>query len=317
MNYLYLFGGLIVLIIGANFLVNGAVVIAKKFNLSDLTIGLTIVAIGTSMPEFVVSMLAAINGNTAIVMGNIVGSNMTNILLILGSCAIIYPILIEQKSYKIDFTISILVTITLILLANNFFFYQQNQKLISWIDGIVLSIGFLLFLYHNFKSSKVKPQEIEITTNEGKSIFKPVSYLILGIAGLYFGGEYFVNYAVIIAKSYGMSEHLIGLTIVAIGTSMPEFVTSIIAAIKKNNNLAFGNILGSNVLNILFIAGGSSLINPLSISKTIEINLYMLLFVNILLVMFIVMNKKKVLNRIHGFIFILLYGLYLAYEFSK
>jgi cation:H+ antiporter len=311
MSLILLIGGLLVIILSANALVTGASSIAKRFNISDLVIGLTIVSIGTSAPEMAVSIISALNGNTDIAVGNILGSNISNILLILGLSAIVYPLVVQKNTQYKEIPLVILSVVLIGICGNDIFFDKGSVNVLNRIDGIVFLFFFIIFLYYTFQIASVD----DIPDNQIKRVplWKSIVFITLGITGLYFGGNYFVKGAVIIARFLGMSESVIGLTIVAIGTSLPELATSVVAAWKKNPDIAVGNIVGSNITNVFLILGITATIKPLPLSNTTNIDIAVALLASLLLFLStFVLNKRKI-TRLEGVIFISIYIIYLFY----
>ncbi len=255
--------GFILLIYGANLLVDGSSNLAKRKKVSDLTIGLTIVAFGTSVPELIVNSVASFNGHSDIVLGNIVGSNNFNLFIILGITGLVYPITVQFSALKRDIPISLFSTILLLLLANDFFLNSASK--ISRVDGIVLFIGFLTFLY--FIATKMKSEEGHVGFNESKSYTTIWISIMLGLFGLLLGGKLVVDNSVTLATNLGIGQKIIGLTIIAAGTSLPELVTSLIAAVKRNGDIAIGNVVGSNIYNIVLILSIGVFIEPIDYNR--------------------------------------------------
>ncbi|MCU0399987.1 MAG: calcium/sodium antiporter [Algoriphagus sp.] len=306
--YFFLILGLLILLLGGKFLVDGASSIAYKLGLSSGLIGLTVVAFGTSAPELLVSINAAINGNSDISIGNVVGSNIANIGLVLGLSGLFYPIEISKAHLRFDYSLMLAVTIV-------FFILSSDQKISFW-DGSVLIGGFILlngYLLRNLgKGLQLENELIEENLEEIKRYSLPiaVTLLIFGVIGLYFGSEMLVNNAVLISKEFGVSERIIGVTIIAIGTSLPELITSIIAALSKRTDLALGNILGSNLMNVLSIIGITALINPIEVSEAfIKVDYLWMIGISILL--FPLMRTKMRISKIEGAILLLSYFGYL------
>ena len=307
-----LVGGLLLILFGANYLVDGSSSIARRFGLSEFVIGLTIVGIGTSTPEMVVSFLSAIQGKADMAIGNVVGSNIFNTLLILGVSALICPIKITRNAIRKDLPLNIGVTILLIILGLNVtLFGIGNDNVLSRIDGAILLAIFVWYLWASFKNDSAQDDAEE----DIKRYSLPVSIAMIlgGLAGLVFGGRLFVNAATEIAKAMGMSEKFIAITIMAAGTSMPELATSAVAAFKKRAQLALGNIVGSNISNILLILGGSALIHPLSFAGMTIVDLGTLLGCTILILLSAITFKKKQLDRIEGLILLMGEAAYMWY----
>lgn len=307
-----LVGGLLLILFGANYLVDGSSSIARRFGLSEFVIGLTIVGIGTSTPEMVVSFLSAIQGKADMAIGNVVGSNIFNTLLILGVSALICPIKITRNAIRKDLPLNIGVTILLIILGLNVtLFGIGNDNVLSRIDGAILLAIFVWYLWASFKNDSAQDDAEE----DIKRYSLPISIAMIlgGLAGLVFGGRLFVNAATEIAKAMGMPEKFIAITIMAAGTSMPELATSAVAAFKKRAQLALGNIVGSNISNILLILGGSALIHPLSFAGMTIVDLGTLLGCTILILLSAITFKKKQLDRIEGLILLMGEAAYMWY----
>ncbi len=310
------FLGIILLIKGANWLVKGSSSLAKKLGVSTLVIGLTVVAFGTSMPELIVNLLAAIKGSGEVAFGNIIGSNISNILLILGITAFICNVRARHSTVWKEIPFALLSVLVLFTLSNKFF-NGTRIFLLNWTDGLILLFFFGIFLYYaseltQIKKSKKKKKKEKINTEKLSN--KKISLLIfLGLIALYFGGIWTVNGAVFIAQQFGLSEFLISATIIALGTSLPELVTSITAALKKEVDLAIGNIVGSNIFNILWVFGITSLIAPIKIPRFINLDLAILLITTLLLLLFMFTGKKQQLEKRHGIYFIVLYILYILF----
>ncbi len=315
LTFILLIVGFVALILGANWLVDGATSIGIRAKLSPLIIGLTIVALGTSLPELMVNVFSCIKGSSGIAIGNIIGSNTMNILLILGVAAMIYPIDVSRISIRRDIPAGFLATLAITLMANDF--YVGNNKTINWVEGIVLLVLAVLYFWLTIvKSDKKVETETEITQIPlpwGKTIL----LLIGGIGGLYLGGELVSKNAQIIALKLGMSESLVGLTIVATATSLPELITSIVAAFKKNSAIAIGNVLGSNILNIFVVLGISSLIMPLKFDPLMNDQLYILFAANTLMLLFVFTGKGRKLSRFEGVLMFLGFAAFLWYSVAN
>jgi len=288
--------GFVALILGANWLVNGATSVGIRAKLSPLIIGLTIVAFGTSLPEMIVNVFSCIKGSPGLAIGNIIGSNTMNILLILGVSSLIWPIDVSRVSIRRDIPAGFLATFAITLMAN--YFFTGQARTINWIEGIVLLLmGFAYLLLTMLKNDpKEETENVQEAMPWGKTIFA----LIAGIIGLYIGGELVSRNAQILAKQWGMSESTIGLTVVATATSLPELITSIVAALKKNSGIAIGNVLGSNILNIFMVLGISALITPLPFDPMMNKQLMILFAANVLMLMFVFTGKGRKLSRFEG-----------------
>lgn len=288
--------GFVALIMGANWLVNGATSVGIRAKLSPLIIGLTIVAFGTSLPEMIVNVFSCAKGSPGLAIGNIIGSNTMNILLILGVSAIIWPIDVSRVSIRRDIPAGFVATLAITLMAN--YFFTGKARTINWIEGVVLLImGFAYMLLTMLKND---PQEETENVQEAMPWGKTILSLVAGIAGLYVGGELVSNNAQILAKNWGMSESTIGLTVVAMATSLPELITSIVAALKKNSGIAIGNVLGSNILNIFIVLGVSAIITPLPFEPMMNKQLMILFAANILMLMFVFTGKGRKISRWEG-----------------
>ena len=310
---LILAGGLVMILFGANYLVDGASSIAKKFGISEFIIGLTIVGIGTSTPEMVVSYMSAFNGSTDLAIGNVVGSNILNTLLILGITALISPLAITRDNLRKDIPLNIAVTILLILLGLNKTFFGIGENTLSRLDGMVLLGIFVWYFISSFKSGKGSDDQDDEEGITERKIWVSALMIAGGLAGLVIGGRLFVDSATSLAKILGISEKFIAITIVAAGTSMPELATSIVAAVKGKGQLALGNVLGSNIFNILLILGGSALIQPLSFASMTAVDLGIVLLCTVFILLSAFLFKKKELDRVEGAMFILMEAAYMWY----
>ncbi len=283
---------------GANWLVNGATSVGIRAKLSPLIIGLTIVAFGTSLPEMIVNVFSCIKGSPGLAIGNIIGSNTMNILLILGVSSLIWPIDVSRVSIRRDIPVGFLATLIIALMANDFFMSKDPVIDVNWMEGIVLLC--LGFAYLALTMLKKTPDETSDETQEALPWGKTVFSLIAGIIGLYIGGELVSNNAQILARNWGMSESTIGLTVVATATSLPELITSIVAAAKKNSGIAIGNVLGSNIMNIFMVLGISALITPLPFEAKMNQQLLILFVANALMLLFVFTGKGRKLSRFEG-----------------
>ncbi|MFA6342624.1 MAG: calcium/sodium antiporter [Fibrobacteraceae bacterium] len=311
-DLLLLLLGFIPLIYGANILVDGASSLAKKMNVPNIVIGLTVVAFGTSAPEMIVNVFASVSGDSAIVLGNAMGSNIFNVLGILGISALIYPLAVRKTTTWIEVPLSLLSAIIVLVLANDIFIDRANVSVLSRIDGLVMLAFFIIFLAYNIvlsRSGKIVDETIAV-----KSYFvgQSVMLIIAGLLLLVLGGKIIVTFATDLAQSFGISERIIAITIVSIGTSLPELATSVIAARKKNVDIAIGNIVGSNIFNVFFILGLSAVINPVFIQQISNFDMLANIAASILLFIFIFTGKGRRLDRREGAIFIGLYAAYVA-----
>ena len=303
--------GFAALIFGANWLVDGASALAKKYNVSDLIIGLTIVSFGTSAPELVVNSLASYNGYSDIILGNILGSNNFNLFITLGIAGLIYPMRVQKSTIWKEIPISFGAALLFYMMANNFFFSDTTAVL--RIDGVVLLLCFVAVLFYVFKEMKAGKEPIEEIIYIPKSNFKIWSLILLGLAGLIIGGQLVVDNGVKLATLLGISEKIIGLTIIAVGTSLPELLTSVVAALKKNSGIAIGNIIGSNIFNILLILSVSSLIAPIEFHSYFNLDLYILLGGTIFLFLSMFVGKRNRLDRWQSAFLLIFYLVYSGY----
>ncbi|MFO7370568.1 MAG: calcium/sodium antiporter [Bacteroidales bacterium] len=305
--------GFVVLIKGADWLVNGGSALARKYNISELAIGLTIVAFGTSMPELVVNTFAAYQSHSEIVFGNVIGSNLFNLLAILGLAGLISPVLVQSSTVWKEIPLSLFAAVLLLLLANSFF---SDTAVLSRIDGLILLTFFGLFLYYVYKqlSSENVPQEVK---HKDFSNLKIGMFIFFGLALLVAGGRLVVVNAVRLAEYLGISQTVIGLTIVAAGTSLPELATSVVAAVKKNNDIAVGNIIGSNIFNIFLILGVSSLIKPVAYNVKFNQDLFLLIAATVLLFIAMFSGRKQKLDRWEAAILLFIYIGYTVYLVQK
>ena len=326
MNYILLIIGFLLLIKGADLFVDGASGIAKKLGVPAVIIGLTIVSLGTSAPELAVSISASLKGSNDITMGNVLGSNLFNLLAALGCTAIVAPLVIKKRIIKNDFIVNLLATFVLYVFTFTALIGSKNS--LSRIEGGILflmCITYIIYLIYTVKRRNKKEDEVAVTAEfedfeeknieSSNSTFKNIILSVIGVIGIILGGKIVVDSASAIALGLGLSEKLVGLTIVAIGTSLPELVTSLVAAKKGENDIALGNILGSNTFNILLILGLSSLISPITIAASLSVDLIFLIIVTLIIGALIFLNKKKekVLTRYEGIFLLVLYIGYTVY----
>lgn len=309
--------GFVLLIKGADFLVDGASSLAKRFNIPDIIIGLTIVSIGTSMPELFVSSTSAMNGSSDMAIGNIIGSNLCNLLMILGISTIIKPVKFQKETRLIEIPLCLIITIIFAIFCN-------TSGTISRIEALILIFLFVLFIIYTIimgKKGKAFDAEnaiIEIKEdNKPLSLKKSIVLIVLGIVGLKIGGDLTVENATNLARMFNVSEKIIGLTILAIGTSLPELVTSVTAAIKGNSDIAIGNIIGSNIFNILLIIGVSAIISPLTYNFTYNIQIAILVLSTVVLSIFPIIPPKNEMSRFNGLIYLIIYIIYMVILFVR
>lgn len=308
---LYLVLGFIVLVKGADYLVDGASALALKIKVPQIVIGLTIVAFGTSLPELIVNIFASLGGQNDIAFGNVVGSNLFNLLFILGLSALVFPLEVKKNTVKYEIPFAVLTTIILYCLVNDKLLFGKPENMLGLLDALVLLFLFIVFLCYN--NRLINENTTTIDKNTQFTWQKIIYYLVLGLAGLIIGGKIVVDNSVLIAQYLGISKKVIGLTIVAIGTSLPELMTSVVAAYKKNPDIAIGNILGSNIFNICFILGISGLIRPIVYQGSFNIEICLLVISTLVMYLFMFIGKKRNLSKGKGIIFLIFYISYILY----
>ena len=314
LTYVLFIMGFVVLITGANMLIDGSTSIARKSRISNIVIGLTIVAFGTSAPEFIVTIFATMQGNTEIAIGNILGSNIANILLVLGVSAIIYPITVNRNTVLKEIPFSLLAALLLGVLANDVLFKRNGPSVLTMIDGIIFLLFLAGFIYYTLRISRVKEDVPENNNNLKEfSYFKSFSFIIIGLLGLVLGGKWIVDGAVEIAGFFNVSQSFIGLTVIAIGTSLPELATSAVAAFKKQSDIAIGNVVGSNVMNILWILGFNALIHPIPLNPASNIDILMTIFASLILLLTMYISKRHVVERWEGILMLVIYIGYIIF----
>ncbi len=323
MNILLLTGGLVLILLGANGLTDGSASVARRLRISPIVIGLTIVAFGTSAPELTVSVASALKGSADIAIGNVVGSSIFNTLMIVGCTALFAPIVITRNTLRREIPLCILASIVLLVCANDVFLNKASENILDRTDGLLLLCFFAIFMGYTFAIART-PSEPEANdarqaaapaeADEIKMLpwWKSVLYILGGLAALIYGGQLFVNGATGIARNLGASESIIGLTLVAAGTSLPELATSIVAALKKNPEIAIGNVIGSNLFNIFFVLGCSAGITPLHLNGITNFDLFALAGSCILLWLFGLFFAKRTITRIEGSVMVLCYVAYTA-----
>jgi cation:H+ antiporter len=308
-NLLLLVLGLFLLIKGANWLIDGASSLARKYQISDLAIGLTIVAFGTSAPELVVNAFASYENHQDLVFGNVIGSNNFNLFVILGIAGLITPLIVQSSTAKKEIPLSFLALLVMYVLTNDFL---VDEQILSRMDGVILILFFILFLYYVYRNLKTDTTVVSVAP-KSYSTGKLAILIIAGLAGLVIGGKLMVDNAVEIAASLGVSEKIIGLTIIAAGTSLPELATTVVAALKKNNDIAVGNIIGSNIFNIFFILGVSALIRPIPYNTVFNTDIYLLGLGTIFLLLAMYTGQRKKLDRWEAGILLVVYISYIVY----
>lgn len=301
--------GFAILIKGADFLVNGASSAAKKYGISNLAIGLTVVAFGTSMPELIVSLLAALNGQNDASFGNVIGSNNFNLLFILGISGIIFPLVVQRNTVKYEVPLSLLAAGVLFVVVNDTMLGSSDTNMLSRVDSILLLVFFLGFLFYIYRtmsnSTDVDQSEVKIY-----SMSISIGMVVLGLGMLIGGGKLVVDSAIEIAQAFGLSEKLIGLTILAAGTSLPELATSAVAAYKRNTDIAIGNVIGSNIFNIFFILGITGLVHPIPYNAAMNFDLYVLMASTVVLMIFMFTLNQRQLDRWEAILMLICYVAY-------
>lgn len=319
-DIVWLVAGLAAILVGADMLTDGSSAIAKRMGVSDLIIGLTVVAFGTSTPELVISVMSAVNGNDSLAVGNIVGSNILNILLILGITALIRPIIIKKSVMTNEIPMVVLSSLIMLVFGYSATLDGGPEDIITRVDGIMLLIFFILFMRYTFASARRKPagSEKDPASADGEhlkkvSTLKATVFIVIGLAGLIWGGDRFVDGASSLARHMGVSEALIGLTIVAIGTSLPELATSIIAAVKNQPGLAVGNVIGSNIFNILLVLGTAATVAPLPFRGVTRVDLWTLMGASIMFLVFARAFRHRCITRPEGAVMLVAYIAYMVW----
>lgn len=315
LEYILFFVGIFFLVKGADFLVEGSSEIAKKIKISPFVIGLTIVAFGTSVPELIVNVFAAFNGSTGVAFGNIIGSNIANILLVLGVVAIMKPIKVDSSTVWKQIPFALLAAIVLFISSNYLFLDNINLTSLTRVSGLIFLCFFAIFIYYVISISKRKGAELDVKDFDikgRKNSFAAASLIVVGLIGLYFGGNWVVDGAVFMAKQLGLSDFLISATIIAIGTSLPELVTGVKSVLRNKEDIGVGGAIGSNIFNIFWILGITALISPVVVPSFINSDILFLIGSTLLLFSFMFIGKKHELSRWQGVLFLLLYVLYIV-----
>jgi cation:H+ antiporter len=313
LNLILLATGFIALILGANFLVSGASSFARRFHVSELAVGLTIVAFGTSTPELVVNIVASRNGLSEVLLGNVIGSNIFNLLLILGISGTILPLVVQQKTVWLEIPISMVAVLVLFMMAN--ISLKGSVSVIGVPGGIILLAlfaAFMVYVFFNLRSAVP-----ETAGSKNKPVIFSIVLIIAGLAGLILGGKMVVNESSKLAAQFGMSEKLIGLTIISIGTSLPELATSVVAALKKNSDMAIGNIIGSNIFNIFFVLGICAVLNPVEYPRSLNADLILLGIATLFLFTAMFTGKRRKLDRWESVLLVLLFIAYMVYIIAR
>ena len=319
LDIVWLVVGLVLILAGANFLTDGASSVAKRLGVSDLIIGLTVVAFGTSAPELSISIVAAINHNAELAVGNVVGSNIFNILVIIGITAMVRPIKIQKSVMTTELPMVLLSSIIMLIMGCSVILDGAAANVVTRVDGLFLLVFFMLFMRYTFASarhsdpSKRDPQSADGKKLSGMSVVRAILYIIGGLAALIWGGDRFVDGATGIARVMGVSEAVIGLTIVAVGTSLPELATSVVAAVKNEPGIAIGNVIGSNIFNVLLVLGASATIAPLPFGNISNVDLLTLVGASVLFLVFGQFFKERTITRVEGGVMFACYIAYTAY----
>lgn len=316
LDIVILLAGFLFLILGAEKLVDAASSLAARLGIPNIVIGLTIVAFGTSAPELVVNVFAAIDNNTEMVIGNVLGSNIFNVLAILGISSLIYPLTVKTNTTWLEIPLSLLAAAAVFVIANDVFFDNAVSNFITRTDGLLLLLFFIIFLVYNLKVAQNSPADEE-TETRNYSYLKSTIFIVVGLAGLIVGGRLIVTSAVGLAQAFGLSERIIALTIVSIGTSLPELATSVIAVRKRNVDIAIGNVVGSNIFNIFLILGVSAVVTPLQVGQSSFIDIAVNVVAGMLLFIFIFTGRGRQLSRWEGGALLLIYLGYLGFIISQ
>lgn len=314
MSFVLLFVGFALLLFSADWLVDGSSSLARRFNIPNIVVGLTIVAFGTSAPELVVSLISAINGNSELALTNVLGSNIINTYVILGISALIFPLACAKNTFRYEIPMSMMAAVAVLLFATDCFgFLTPGVPGISRVNGIMLLLIFCGFLgYTIYQGMNSDVEEVE-DNKPNMSFWKAMPLIVLGLTGLIIGGHLIVKNAVIIAVDFGVPESIIGVTIVAFGTSLPELATSAVAAFKKNTDLAIGNVIGSNIFNVFMVLGLSATIAPLKAYDNLIVDASMAAIASLILLLFVGISKKRAISRWSGVILLLIYIAYLVW----
>lgn len=309
---IYLIIGLALILAGANFLTDGASALARRFGISPMAVGLTVVAFGTSAPELTVSVVSAIEGSAGLAIGNVVGSNIFNILGIVGITALVAPISITRGTLSKEIPLVVLSCVVALIVANDIFLESGSENVLSRADGLLLLCFFAIFLGYTFAIAR---DGVGTGADEIKSLplWRTFLYILGGLAALVFGGKLFVSGASDIARNLGVSESVIGLTLVSVGTSLPELATSVVAALKKNPEIAIGNVIGSNLFNLFFILGASASITPLPLGNITNVDLFCMLGASLMLLAAGRYNKVRTITRAEGAVLVAAYIAYTLY----
>lgn len=317
MSYALFVVGFVVIILGANWLVDGGTALGKRFNIPNIVIGLTIVSLGTSAPELIISLLASIKGNTDLAISNVLGSNIFNVFIIIGFSAALYPVSIRKNTTWKEIPFSLLAAIVLGLLASDVIIDKMPQDVLSRIDGLIFLAFFAIFISYTISTAKNQQFE-EVSSAKNYTAGKAILFILGGLIGLYFGGSWIVDGSADVARLLGIKETDIGLVIVATATSLPELVTSAVAAYKKNSDIAIGNALGSNIFNIFLVLGLSALFNNLAFRGQLMIDVWVAIGSHFILFIFIFTSPKGKpgINRVEGIIMLVIYIIFITWTLA-
>jgi len=315
MDYLLFFLGFVILIIGADLLVRGASSLGTKFKIPHLIIGLTIVALGTSLPELVINIFASGQDNTELAISNVLGSNIMNILLIIGLAAIIFPIKVSNHTTFKDIPVSLFAVVLLGFLVSDNLVFGKEFNYLSKPDGWILLVFFAGYMTYTYYYARNNPGDIQPGQKKA-SVLKSILFILSGIAGLFFGGEWIVNSSYTIGELLGLDQTAIGVTIVATATSIPELVTSIVAAIRKDTDIAIGNAVGSCIFNVLLVLGLSSVISPLPFLEVNMVALWIVILSGLLLFILVFTGRGRKISRVEGVIMVLAYIVFIVYSLT-
>lgn len=303
--------GLYLLVKGADWFVDGSASLATHFKISPIVIGLTVVAFGTSLPELIVNLISSFHGEQALAIGNVMGSNIANILLVLGGTACVTPLVLKRSTVWREIPLAILASILIFMMGNDGLFVGRAESVLDRIDGLVLVCFFFVYLYYTFGISR---KDVQIGGFEKLSLWKSTGFIVAGIAMLYLGGDWSVNGAMGIAQALRLSDTVIGLTVIGIGTSLPEFATTYLAAKRGHADLAIGNAIGSNIFNTFWVLGMSATIRPLPFNTENGLDAFFVIASSILLFVMMFLGKKHTLGRVEGAIFVVIFISYLVFR---
>jgi len=312
LNILFFVLGFVLLISGANFLINGSVALGKKHAIPSIVVGMVIVGFGTSLPELIISVVAVLKNSAEIAISNAIGSNIANIMIVLGILSIIAKVDANKHTRQIKIPFIIVSSLILLIVSNDRWFFEKSQNIISFIDGLIFLLIFAGFLVYSFFIHK---EEISVDNSIINKSNKYIYFSILfGLAAIFFGGDWVVDNAIVIAKEFGISESFIGVSILAIGSSLPEIISSVAAALKKESGIAIGNIIGSNIFNTFLILGIAALIRPLPVSELQQYNIYINILASVLFLLFVITGKFGRISSVQGIVLLLMYAIFMVFS---